>query len=175
MEFKTTSLIKFGTEKVWATMRDDLPKLAEMMEDIESITETSRTVSKTTYNIVNIWKSATKLPQPIINLLHSNYFSWTDTAEWNNETHFCKWSIEMHHLQNAVICHGSTIFEPAMGGNGTKVTFCGNLELDSRKLSGITGVLGEAVFIGAQGIIQNMMQKNFRKVIETIGKHLDKT
>jgi hypothetical protein len=174
MEFKTISLIKHRTEKVWSTMRDELPKLAEMMDDIESITEKERIQSKTLYQIVNIWKSATRLPQPVMNLLHTDSFSWTDRAEWNNESHICQWSIEMHYFHDAVQCHGSTVFEPAMGGNGTKVTFSGNLILNSRKLEGFTGVLGEAVFAAAQGIIQNTIQKNFRKVTETIGKHLDK-
>jgi len=173
MQFKTVNLIKHETEKVWATMRDDLPKLAEMMDDIESITEKERTESQTTYHVVNIWKSAIKLPQSIMSVLGSDLFVWTDRAEWNNETHVCRWTIELAHFRDSVECHGTTIFESAMGGKGTKISFSGDLVWDRHKLGGIAGAFGETVLIVAEDFIQNAVQKNFRKIAETIAKYMD--
>ncbi len=173
MQFKTVNLIKHGVEDVWQTMRDDLPKLAEMMDDLESITEKERTESPTVFHVVNIWISATKIPQSIKKILDSEHFVWTDRAEWNNETHVCRWTINLHHFHDSVQSHGTTIFEPAMGGNGTKVTFSGNLEWDNEKLTGIVGVFGETVLILAKDIIQNAIQKNFRKITGAIEKYLD--
>ena len=155
-------------------MRDELPKLAEMMEYIESITEKERTKTPTIYHVVNIWKSATNFPQSIVSLLGSDLFVWTDKAEWNNETHVCRWIIELHHFHDSIKCQGMTIFEPALGGNGTKITFSGDLEWDSQKLAFITGAIGETVLVMAGDIIRNKIEKNFRKVAETIAKYLDK-
>jgi len=173
MDFKTISLIKHNKARVWMTMRDDLPKLAEMMDDVESITERERTETPAVYYVVNIWKSATKLPRVIVQWLNSEYFTWTDKAEWNNNSYECNWTIELNYFRDSIKCHGTTTFEPAMGGNGTRVTFNGKLEWDKDKLTGITGVFGDAVLAMAEGIIQNVIQKNFRKVTETIAKHLD--
>ena len=174
MQFKTVNLIKHGLDKVWTTMRDDLPELAGMMDEIESVTEMEKTVTKSNYHIVNIWRSAIKLPQAIISVLGSDLFVWTDRADWNNETHVCTWSIEVHKFRDSVQCHGTTSFEPAMGGSGTKITFAGELEWDNRKSGGISGAMGEAFLAMGGDIIQSSVQKNFRKLAEAAAKYLDK-
>jgi len=155
-------------------MRDDLPELAGMIDEIESITEMERTGSEPNYHIVNIWKSSIKLPQAIMSVLGSDLFVWTDTADWNDETHICNWSIELHRFRDSVQCHGTTSFEPAMGGGGTKITFAGDIEWDNRKSGGMTGAMGEAFLVMGGDIIQNSVQKNFRKLTEAASKYLDK-
>lgn len=172
MQFKTVDLVKHGKEKVWATMRDDLSKLAEMMEDIESITETERTESPPVVHLVNIWKSALKIPQSIKMIIGSETLVWTDRGNWNNETHICEWTIEFLNLHDSVECRGTTVFEPALGGKGTKITFSGNLEWNSQKLAGIAGFFGETVMLMAEDIIDYAIQKNFRKIADTTGKYL---
>jgi hypothetical protein len=173
MQFKTISLIKYGIVNVWTTMRDDLPDLAKMMEDIESITEEERKNSSAICYVVNTWKSAIKLPQSIKTHFGTDLFVWTDRAEWDNETHVCKWTIELHRFRDSIRCHGSTTFETAMGGLGTKITFSGDLDWNSQKLAGLTGLFGETVLMMAENIVQNAIQKNFRKIAETITKYLD--
>jgi hypothetical protein len=175
MQFKTVDLVKHGMEKVWASMRDDLPKLANMMEDVESITEEKRFESPPVVHVVNIWKSAMRLPHSLRMLMGSELLAWTDHGEWNNETHVCQWTIELHNFHDSVECHGKTVFEPAMGGNGTKITFSGGLEWNSQKLAGIVGFFGETVLLMAENIIHHAIQKNFRNIAETIAKYLTTT
>jgi hypothetical protein len=172
MQFRTLDLVKHEMEKVWASMRDDLPKLADMMEDVESITEEERFESPPVVHVVNIWKCAMSLPNSLRMFVDSGVFIWTDRGEWNNETHVCKWTIEVHNFRDSVECHGKTVFEPAMGGNGTKITFSGDLELNSQKLAGITGFLGATVLLMAEDIIHHAIQKNFRNITKTIAKYM---
>jgi hypothetical protein len=123
---------------------------------------------------VNIWKAAVKLPESVMSALGSDLFIWTDRAEWNNDTHICTWTIELHQFRDSVQCYGITTFETAMGGNGTRITFSGNIEWDSSKTGGIKGMLGEAFMVIGGDFIQNAVQKNFRKMAEAAAKYLDK-
>jgi len=167
-------MIKHGTEKVWKTMRDDLTELVGMIDEIESVTGKERNETKQIYRVVNIWQASVKLPQTIMSVIGSDLFSWTDRAEWNNDTHICTWTIELHQFRESVKCNGTTTFEPAMGGNGTRVTFSGNIDWDNRKTGGMTGMLGEAFLVIGGDFIQNAVQKNFRKLAEATAKYLDK-
>lgn len=172
MKFQTITIIKYKIDAVWKTMRDDLPELAYLMEDIESITEKERHVSPSVHKVINIWKSATKLPPIIMRYLNTDMFTWTDRAEWNNESLVCNWKIEPHHFRDSIHCKGKTSFESAMGGLGTKITFSGDLEYNSQKLIGITNFIGDTVLGAADSIIRIIVQKNFRKIAEAIEKHL---
>lgn len=172
MLFKTVNLVKRGMEQVWVTMRDDLPKLAGIMEDVESITEDQRSESPPIVDVVNIWKSAMRPPQSLRMLMGSEALVWTDRGEWNNETHVCRWTIELHNFHDSVECRGTTVFEPALGGKGTKITFSGDLEWNSQKSAGIAGILGEVVLAIAEDIIHRAIQNSFRNIAETIAKYV---
>jgi hypothetical protein len=173
MKFQTVSIVKHHINAVWVSMRDDLPAVTSRREDIHSVTEQERHASPRICRIVNVWKARTKLPPAAMRLLDADMFVWTDRAEWNNETRVCTWSIEPHHFRDSICCHGTTAFEPAVGGTGTRITFSGDLEWDSAKLLGLAGGMGEAVFSSAEGIIRNVIQKNFRKVADAVALHLD--
>jgi len=173
MRFQTVSVIKHESRIVWAAMRDDLPKIVHFLGDIESVTEQQRCETKEHCKIVNIWKASPRLPQALVKFIDSDMFMWTDRAEWDNRMQTCNWSIELHHFRDSIQCHGSTLFQPAMGGAGTKVTFSGDLNWNSRKLLGSASFLGETALSAAEGIIRNILQKNFRKIAEALGQYLD--
>lgn len=173
MNFKTVNVIKHPMNRVWATMRDDLPKLVDLLSDIDSITVELYEKDSHICRVVNIWKARPPLSRSIASHLDADMFVWTDRAEWNEKTMECFWSIEPHHFRNIVRCSGSTKFDSAMGGRGTRVTFSGDFEWNDPHIPGVPNVLGEAVYKGVETLIMNLIPKNFRKITDAIANHLD--
>lgn len=173
MHFNTISIIKHPIDQVWLTMRDDLPKLVELAEDIESISVELHEKKSGICKVVNIWKASPPLPQSVARYLKSDMFVWTDRAEWNEEKMECLWSIEPHHFRDRVHCSGVTSFHPAMGGRGTRITFIGDFEWDSQSLSVVPNLLKEAVHKIVESLVSDLIPKNFRKITDAVKRHLD--
>jgi hypothetical protein len=173
MKFNTISMIKHPVDKVFTAMRDSLPLVTSKWADIHNIKEQERKAGPDGITVVNIWTAATKLPPAVLSFIGTEKFTWTDTALWNDANKICTWSIEPHQFRDSVQCKGTTVFTTAIGGQGTKITFSGDLDWKSDKFLGMAGGIGQAVLSGAEGIIRNVIQKNFRSIAEAVEAHLN--
>ncbi|MFQ5560519.1 MAG: SRPBCC family protein [Nitrospinota bacterium] len=172
MKFNALGLVKHPVDQVWMAMRDDLPSMVGLIDDIESIQVVSRDEEDENLHVVNVWKAVPPTPKIVSKFIDSKMFVWTDEAKWDKGTRSCKWVIEPHSFKKYISCEGSTFFTSAMGGRGTRVTFSGEIHLKSRKIPGIPVSIEGRVMSGIEGFVQNLIPKNFRKIIDAIGKHL---
>jgi hypothetical protein len=174
VKFQTLALVKYPLPRVWKAMRDELSQLARHLDDIESITTTGRTETPDTISIVNIWRAKPKLPELLARHVDTSKFAWTDYASWNEQEKICRWRIEPQVFGTYFGSSGETRFEPAMGGRGTRITFSGEAEIKISMVGdGVRKVLEDTIFKGAMGFIQGIITKNFRKMADALGKHLD--
>lgn len=174
MKTKTIAIIKHPPELVWRTVRDRMPEIARLLDDIESVTPTSRESARDgTLHIVNVWKARPNLPAVVSSRLEAKMFAWTDQAIWSGKKLECKWRIEPHVFADRVMSKGITRYEPAMGGRGTRVTFEGVLELSVANLPGVPAVFEGAVLAGVETFLGVLIPKNFRNLIEAAAKVLE--
>jgi hypothetical protein len=173
MNFKTVTIVKHPINIVWTTMRDDLPKLVDLLEDIESINVELYGKKEDVCKVVNIWKASPRFSRSIATNLDSNIFVWTDHAEWNERKLECHWTIESHYFRDRVHCSGLNKFGSAMGGRGTRVTFSGEFELKDQSLPLASRFLEESISKSIENVLRNVISKNFRKTVEALAKHLD--
>ncbi|MBV7335253.1 hypothetical protein KFU94_44840 [Chloroflexi bacterium TSY] len=99
--------------------------------------------------------------------------AWTDRALWRTKNYECQWSIEPKFLPELTTCSGRTIYQPAMGGRGTRITFEGELDLSPRKISGASAFMGDALLKGVESFATSLIPKNFRKLAEAASQFLD--
>lgn len=169
MEFKTTAVLKYPQKIVWWAMRDHLPEIAEMQQEIQSVQEQEREhPAPGQTRVVSIWRAAPDLPGFLMQYVKPEMLQWTDTAVWKDELWECHWEISPHYLSEYIDCKGITKFEPAMGGLGTRVTFSGTLGIAQNKV--VTGMLLQ----GVENIVGKVIPNNFNKMMKTLGEHLAK-
>ncbi len=175
MQFQTVSMVKHPLEEVWKVMRDELPRLADQMEDIERIRVESSRHSGNVHRVINIWQASAPLPQYVASHLDRDLFSWTDHAEWHEAERECRWSIEHHYFGDSFSSAGVTRFEPAMGGRGTRITFSGAFELNKEKLPKALGVLEDPTLKIVESMLIKLIPKNFQKISTAIETYLNTT
>lgn len=175
MNFNTVSIVKHEFDLVWNTMRDELPQLVYLMDDIESITMKSRGNENEICEIVNIWQSSPPIPQNIADRFSTDMFCWTDYAQWNEQKKECAWRIEHHHFRDIINCQGTTSFSPAMGGRGTRITFTGDFSVNSNPSSKILGSFENSALKIVETMLKNLIPKNFRKLVNALSSHIQKT
>lgn len=165
--FRDLVVVKHPLDQIWTAVRDRLPELADHLDDIESIAclEHER-VDEARHRLVNRWQSTQRIPAVLQSRLGTAEVAWIDRNEWDDRTRTCTWAIEPSVLPEHIRCAGRTIYEPAMGGRGTRIRFSGEFELAPGALEGLAGPLEQPVAALVESIVTVFIPKNLRKVIE---------
>ena len=117
MEFKSLSVVKHPFDIVWAAMQNDMAGIADLIDDIESVTVQEKGLLDTgDLRLVNIWKASPKMPDFIASRIQPDMLAWTDTADWNETDALCKWAIKSHYFGERIDCYGQTPVSTCNGG-----------------------------------------------------------
>jgi hypothetical protein len=172
--FSSVAVVKQPLDLVWATVRDRLPELGAALDDIESIVVVEReSLGPGSIRLVNRWRSSQRIPAGFRDRLGTSDLSWLDRNVWDDASHCCTWSIEPAVLTEHIRCAGSTRYEPAMGGRGTRVTFAGTFEIAPGGLATVAGSLQKPVSAFVESIATTLIPRNVRKVIEAAARLIE--
>ena len=171
--FKSVVIVKYPLDLVWTTIRDRLPEMVPMLGDVASITVLDRREdSSGIIGLVNEWRLRLNIPTVLSAVVKPEMLGWIDRAEWRDVTHKCCWAIEPFFLTEAVRCAGTTVYEPAIGGRGARITFAGTLDIDNARLGVIPTSLGIPVSAALETLVSTLIPKNFRKTTDALAKLL---
>lgn len=172
MDFKTLLIIKHPLEAAWAAMRDHLPEIAALTDDIESVQTRERTeLSPGILQVVSDWKAVPQIPKPITSYTKPEWFSWTDTAVWNDATKICQWTLQPLAFSEQLEIIGSSLMEPALGGQGTRITIQGKLTFQPSA----AGQLGKLASLGIEPILKQVITNSFNRMSKALSDYLTAT
>lgn len=172
--FKSVIIVKHPIDRLWVTVRDRLPDIAAMLDDIESVTVVEREdACDGVVRLVNCWRTRTKIPEVLAKVIKPDSLGWLDHAEWNEQDRCCRWTIEPSFLAGSIRCAGASTYAPAMGGRGARVTFEGNLDIDTAGQTALAGALTRPLSAAAESVVGTLIPKNFRKTLEAAASLLD--
>ncbi len=164
--FRSLIVLKRPQQELWTIMRDHLVTFAEHIEDIDAIRQVERTEHPDgVVHIVNEWRVRQQLPAVASSMLKIKELSWIDRNHWDPSTWTCSWVIEPNFLSEYITCCGQTGFASAMAGQGTRVTFTGELDIKPGWL-GSLGSVGTMVSGFAESIVTTIIPRNLRAVVE---------
>lgn len=174
--FSSVTIVKYPLDLVWSTVRDRLPELVPLMEDIEKVTQLKREETPDgTVLFDNLWQANPKLPAVIAANLSPDKLAWIDRAEWRPESYECHWRIEPRFLPDQIQCWGKARYEPALGGRGTRITFEGQLGIGAQNTAGLPAFMDGSLLSGFEALASSLIPKNMRKLTEAVSEFLDKT
>ncbi|HEY6136154.1 MAG TPA: DUF2505 family protein [Thermoanaerobaculia bacterium] len=164
--FATTAVLKHPVETVWLALRDHINDFVPQVGDIRSVTTTSRVETPEVVLLVNVWEAEPQIPPAVAAVLSSKLFRWTDHARWVAANHECHWVIEPAFAPSRVSCDGTTSYEPAIGGRGTRITFRGTLDIS------VGGALGAPLTALVEGFVTTLIPRNFQNLAAAAGSYL---
>ena len=164
--FRSLVVLKRPLQELWTIMRDHLVEFAGQIADIEDVHQITRTVEPGgKVHIVNEWRARQQVPSNLQSMLKLGELRWTDRNTWDEATWTCSWTIEPIALGDHFACSGQTIFAMAMAGQGTRVTFTGDLDLKADLFASLGGV--EPTMISfVESIVTTIIPRNLRSVVE---------
>ena len=173
--FKSVPVVKYPLALVWTTVRDRLPELVPLMDDIDSVMVVERAENPDgTVRLVNLWKAKLQIPPMLTSVILPDRLAWTDRAEWQPQRYECHWRIEPQFLPDQTQYAGMTRYEAAIGGRGTRMTFEGQLDVPTRGLLDSSPLLEGALAKGVESVVTTLIPKNFQKLAHAVSTFLDK-
>jgi hypothetical protein len=164
--FSTMSVLQHPLEAVWYEIRDHLPELVPQLADIRAVVPLERSADGAITHIVNRWEADPKIPASLASALKIDVIHWIDRAEWNDLTHECHWRIEPGFFADRIRCSGKTMYESAIGGRGTRITFRGELQVT------IGSMMGGALASAVESFVTAVIPKNFQALANAAGSTL---
>ncbi len=164
METKTLSMVQHPRDLVWVTMRDRLPEIVAAVEDVESVALVSCQELAGNLCTEYLWQARPKLPALVAVNVRPEMLRWTDRARWSEPEFICTWEIEPHAFRESIQCRGTTRYELAMGGRGTRITFTSDFQLGRAR----DGAPGNPMLHLAEPILRGLIPKNFSKVVAAL-------
>jgi hypothetical protein len=166
--FATTAILRRPLGPVWTAMRDRLDEIVPSVADIRSFSNASRETIGDVVRLVNVWEAAPQLPATIVSLVPESLLRWKDYAVWVESTRECRWRIETAFASDRIHCTGTTIYEEAIGGRGTRITFRGQLDIRAG------GVISGALAPIAESVVTSIIPRNFTNLANAVGSYLDR-
>jgi hypothetical protein len=164
--FSSFTMVKQTAEPLLRAVRDRLPEIARHMDDIESIELLERVErADGSLTLVNSWHARHKIPAALQRRLGAATVSWIDRAQWLSSQQRCCWSIEPSLLEGYIVCAGSTTFETAMTGRGTRVTFEGTFDLKPGFLGGASAALEPLISSFVESVVATIIPRNLARAI----------
>jgi hypothetical protein len=158
-------VVKMPKQVVWETLRDRLTEMAPFLDDVSSIKQVDRKdAGNGGVRLTNLWQADIEIPEVIQSILHSRDVSWLDRAEWLEARSRCEWQIEPKFLTEHIKCSGTTLFEPAIGGRGTRITFEGKIDITLGRIPGVPNFMLGTVTKAIESLVTTLIPKNFQKL-----------
>lgn len=172
-EFTSLAVVPQRPELLWATVRDRMPELVPLLDDVESVTVENRTEQPDgTVRLVNTWRARPAIPAALGAVLRPEMLAWTDRAEWHSGGRECRWRIDPHFHPERIVCSGSTLYEPAMGGRGTRVTVAGSMAFSAANLVGVPVFLEAFTAQAIEAFLTAVIPRNFQKLVRAAAQLL---
>ena len=171
--FKALAVVKQPREEVWSAVRDRMADLVPLLDDVRDISVESRTEEDDgTVRLVNVWRADADIPALLRSVIKPEMLAWTDRAVWQPGSWECRWEIKPHFMGEATECTGTTRYEEAMGGRGTRLVFDGEFSVLANRLPGVTSLIGGPTARGIEAFVTALVPKNFQKLAKAVDAHL---
>ncbi|MBL3591290.1 MAG: hypothetical protein JMN24_16095 [gamma proteobacterium endosymbiont of Lamellibrachia anaximandri] len=167
--FKSVIMVKHPRDLVWETIRDHLSEIVPYLDDIASVTTEQRAQDPDgVLQLVNLWQADIAIPDILTSVIDTDSVSWTDHAGWHPNNHECHWQIKPHFFSDRISCSGSTHYESAIGGRGTRITFAGQFDVSAHDIPGIPAFMENSAAKVIESLVTTLIPKNFRKITDAL-------
>lgn len=171
--FHSFTMVKHPRERIWQTLRDHLPVVADLLDDLDSIATLEREQEADgTVVLLNRWQAKQRVPYLLQDAFGTDIIAWLDRARWDDANFLCEWQITPLVLSDHIECHGTTRYEPAMAGRGTRVTFDGSFVVRPGALSQVPAAFESALLGLVENIVSTVIPRNLARAVSCAGRLL---
>lgn len=171
MKIHSESLVHHPIDQVYATYRDRLSDIAEIIPNISEIIVREREEGPAGPRVLNEWVADAELPPLIRGIVKPAWLRWFDHAQWNDAGHYVAWTLDMPAFGEQVRCSGRNSFH-AQGAH-TRVALTGDLQIELKRIPGVPNVMLRRMRPRVEQFVVKLIRPNLDKVNSSLERFLD--
>jgi len=168
MELRADAVIPYPRPIVFATYRDRLADLTELLPNILAIEVMSRVERPGEVELVNRWRGGGDIPAMARSVLSESMLEWTDYATWFEGDFRVVWRTDVHAFPGAVKSSGQNRFVEI--AEGTRLEIRGELTCDASKVPGVPRLLAKTVGGTVEKVMVGQVGKNALEMARGVAK-----
>ena len=172
MKIQSESHIHHPIDRVYASYRDHLSRVAPYTTDIKEIIVHAREERPEGPKIHNIWVADREIPKIASGIVKPEMLRWDDFADWNDAAQHVDWVLNIPAFPDQVKCSGRNAFF-ADGPNRTRVVLSGDLEINVKRIPGVPRIMAGRIAPKIEAFIVKLITPNLEKVNESLERFLD--
>lgn len=172
MDFQCEGRLRAPVAVVYATLRDDLPRLVPFLANVSAITELERKPLGAGHTaVLNRWRAdAGNVPAAVRPLLKPEMLEWLDHADWDDAGSHVDWWIEPPAFKNLYTCRGRNRI--VARGDETAIEITGTLTLDPDKIPGVPGFVARRVAPAVEAYLLDRIKPNLAGLAAGVAGYL---
>lgn len=172
MKIEVVDTIPFDRDVVFATLRDELPGLAEYLPNVERIELREREeLAGGRIRTLNHWKARAEIPAVARALVKPEMLQWLDHATWDSSTWRCDWRLEMGFVTDRLHCAGTNVYED-LGPGRTELAVRGDLTLDLKGMKGVPSIMAGQIGAALEKFVVSLITPNYKRLNEGLVRYL---
>ena len=158
---------------VWDTYRDELPRLAAYLPNIEQIENLSREEpGGGIVKLSNRWVAKGDVPSVAKRFIKPEMLRWDEDVVWDEGRWVCSWRIKPAFFTDHVRVEGETTYRE-LGGGVTEPHIAGVLAVDVSGVRGVPRLLVGTVNSAVEKLVAKLILPNMQRLNASLGRYLD--
>ncbi len=170
MHFEHSLTIAVPAHIAFATMRDELNKIAVDLPNIVNMEILERKDAGGKTYITSKWQGKFILPDIIGQIIKVPDMAWVDRAEWFNKKYICNWSYEPFIFKDYIKVYGTDVY--AADGEYTTITVKGDAYVNFLHYPLIPTLLKKKINEQVTNVLLSHMEPNFITLYKGLEKYV---
>jgi hypothetical protein len=160
MKFTAEGRVKAPVQTVYTIIRDELPRLAPFMDNVETIAELERTPKGDgKVYVLNRWHAEPgQVPAAARKAIKPEMLQWLDHANWDDAGQHVDWRIEAAAFKGLYECTGRN--RVVADGDGAKILISADLTIDPSKVPGVPTFLAKKLVPAIESYLVERIKPN---------------
>lgn len=171
MELVHEDVIDAPRDLVYKIVRDDLSNLSPFLPNIKKIEQKKYTRTGDQVLVVNHWYAAADIPKMMTKFLSEDFFSWKDTASWDDSKHCVVYQLESFVANDLFKAHGKNKFVEKDGQTLLQIS-C-SVEIYPDKIPGVPKLIARQVRPLIEKLVEKMIGPNLTSLGDGLRKYLE--
>lgn len=172
MKIESQAHIAYPRELVYATYRDELPEIVQLVRTIRKVECDRRDPVDDGVKLHNIWHANGKIPRIARGFIKSEMLMWDEDIHWQDGQFVADWNIKTRFFRKHFKCTGRNSFHED-GEGKTRVQINGELTIDLKGIKGVPRLLRPRFEKQVEKFIVMLITPNLARVNQALGEYLD--
>ncbi|RMH42875.1 MAG: hypothetical protein D6689_06850 [Deltaproteobacteria bacterium] len=170
MHIERRDVIDEPIDRVYALLRDELPRLAAHLPSVQRIDRVSAHETADGVDVVNHWYAIADIPGPLARFVKPELFAWRDTARWHDADRAVDYTLESFVAADLYDARGRNQLL-ALGPRRTELRVSCAVAIWADRIPGVPATVARRAVPLVETLVEQLLSANLRSVARAVAAY----